>query len=311
MGTIHLKKYFAILGAAGYIGTHLSQYFHFKYGDNCEVLHVDIATKEQMRFRTMKSLESIKGDFDAVFHLAATSDVGSGYGSPYSLLENNLSVTMEAIQYFKGRTRAFVFASSSAVYQEVDGPLNEKDSLKQIRVGLGNDTYADSKILCEKVLKTAQHEFGLKYMALRLGNVAGYDFNVTKRPEFQRHLIPKLLNWNNKDMFQFYGNPVAYTRDYVHVGDVCRAFDLAHIALLNERDLPEAVNIGTGIGTTNWDILQKVNNRRNQLTIPAVNIEVVNPRHGEPKKIILDPQLADIHLNWQPEKNLEEIVDSL
>jgi UDP-glucose 4-epimerase len=67
------------------------------------------------------------GSFDCVFHLAANSDIPRGLEDPEVDLRKTFLTTFEVLYAMRAAgVRRLVFASTSAIYGELDRPLNEE-----------------------------------------------------------------------------------------------------------------------------------------------------------------------------------------
>ena len=95
-------------------------------------------------------------------------------------------------------------------------------------------------------------------------------------------------------------------RDYVHVQDLAEA----HIAAMNfvEKSDPgfTAINIGTGSGTSVYEVLEMVQD------VTGISIEPIvgQRREGDPPALVADVSLAKELLGWQSSRDLREIVSS-
>jgi len=312
------KKNFLIIGGYGYVGTHLRKYLTQKYDlseefgsarkNNGKIYDIDILSSDYQS----QLKESLLHEYDAVFYLAANSMVSDGILSPFSTLENNVGQLMYYLKMLKGKAKTWVFASSSSVYASdsklvKDGDGYSENSPTKIyamsAAANANDSiYAVSKILGERILQAANHEYGLKSISLRFGNIAG---NEIQSYVWKNHLIPKLLLSEDRKI-TFYGNPNSFSRDYVHINDVCIALDLAWQYSLTTGLGYEVFNIASGQDTTNAAILKKVETYLDKKFDTVIGDE----RIGEEYNIKLDITKAKQYLGWEPKKNLNDIIQS-
>ena len=132
----------------------------------------------------------------------------------------------------------FVQASTAAVYgTEADTTLVEEASLG------GSGPYADSKRDAEERL-AAEVAPGFVTVSARIFNVWGDDF-----PE---SLVARLARSTPQAPVELHGW-TRFVRDYIHVEDVAAA--LAGIAAANPSVLPQTVNVATGEGTSNDELV--------------------------------------------------------
>jgi len=132
-----------ITGGAGFIGSHLADVLVSRRQDVTVIDNLSSGRMENIRhllnrkrFRFIRAdllcrrkLESIfeKGRYDAVFHLAANSDIGGGVFNPETDFNHTFLTawnTLECCRLFG--VGKFLFASSSAVYGENAGKLREE-----------------------------------------------------------------------------------------------------------------------------------------------------------------------------------------
>ena len=146
--------------------------------------------------------------------------------------------SLKRLQELSGRVgvRSFVFASSSAVYGTSRAtPRRERDDPET------ESQYAAVKLACESAL-AAGGKADASTTALRMFNVYG--------PGLRSSLVNR--------MFSGAGDPPdvydteTFVRDYVHVTDVARAFASV---LMEDNSGYRALNVGTGIGTSNTALL--------------------------------------------------------
>lgn len=131
-----------ITGGAGFIGSHLADLLVSQNYDVVVIDNLSLGAMENInhlanhkKFKFIKEdllrsdqLKKIfrKNKFDAVFHLAANSDIQNSAGNPGIDLENTFLTTwnlLECCRLFC--VNKFVFASSSAVYGDTTRKLSE------------------------------------------------------------------------------------------------------------------------------------------------------------------------------------------
>jgi UDP-glucose 4-epimerase len=94
-------------------------------------------------------------------------------------------------------------------------------------------------------------------------------------------------------------------RDYVHVEDLGRAHILAMKLLLSKNINSDFINLGSGIGSS---VLEIINNLK-KLGL-AVNSRNMPRRIGDPASLVADISKAKKVLNWEPNYNITEILQS-
>ncbi len=175
--------------------------------------------------------------FDAVFHLAANSDIAAGAGDFRLDLELNQLTTVSVLEAMRAHgVKRLFFASTSAIFGETDALLHEEYApLQPISF------YGASKLAAEAYVSVFAHTFGGRAVILRFPNVIGerathgviYDF--LRKLEADPGKLEVLGDGNQ-------------SKPYLYVGDlidaVLTAWDKA------EGEGPLAVYHAAGIGTT-------------------------------------------------------------
>ena len=152
---------------------------------------------------------------------------------------------------------------------------------------------------------------GMKVVALRYFNAAG-----AGRPElgdqYIFNLVPIVFDALDRgNQPNIFGNDYqtpdgSCIRDYVHVQDLAEA----HIAAMSfvEKSDPgfTAINIGTGSGTSVYEVLKMIQD------VTGISIEPIvgQRREGDPPALVADVSLAKEVLGWQSSRDLREIGSS-
>ena len=249
-----------ITGAAGFIGSHLcdelTKNFHVigvdnlslgslnnikHLKDNFEFIEIDILHKD---FRSIFN----KHRFEAVFHLAANSDISKG--DPQDDFRNTLSTTLVLLEncHLKG-VNQFIFTSSGAIYGEQKKILKEDDGPL-----LPISHYGAAKLSSEAFISSYSFMYDIQSWILRFPNVIGPRMTHGCIYDFKNRLKinPKLLTVKGD------GNqtkPYMYVKDTVNAllfawgnaKDKVNYFNLAGIGETSVKDIAEMVAGGTPI----------------------------------------------------------------
>jgi UDP-glucose 4-epimerase len=310
-----------ITGGAGYIGAHVVE---STLASGREVVVLDdlssgIAARLSSKAHLFQtSLQDVSGinrvfedaDITGVVHLAAKKRVGESVERPdYYWQENvvGLQNLLGAVE--RHRVKNFVFSSSAAVYGQPDvspGTLiTEQTPCSPI------NPYGATKLEGEVLSKAMVESDGIKVAALRYFNAAG-----AGRPElgdqYIFNLVPIVFDALDRgDQPNVFGNDYqtpdgSCIRDYVHVQDLAEA----QIAAMNfvEKSDPgfTAINIGTGSGTSVYEVLEMVQD------VTGISIEPIvgQRREGDPPALVADVSLAKELLGWQSSRDLRKTVSS-
>ncbi len=174
-----------VTGGAGFIGSHLCDRLlergdqvwcvdNFRLGRRRNIAH--LLGKSNFQFSELDVLDKpglnalfADARFDAVFHMAANSDIATGGADIRLDLELNQLTTVTVLEAMlaHGVKRLF-FASTSAIFGETDQVLRENSApLEPISF------YGASKLAAEAYISVFAHTFGGRAVLLRFPNVVG------------------------------------------------------------------------------------------------------------------------------------------
>ena len=174
-----------VTGAAGFIGSHLCDRLlaaghqvwgvdNFHLGRPRNIAH--LTGHSTFVFEELDCLDSARLNrmfasvkFDAVFHLAANSDIAAGNSDRGLDLRLNQLTTTSILEtmHLHGVPRLF-FSSTSAVFGEFSHPIAEGDGpLQPISF------YGASKLAAEAFVSVYCHTMGIQALVFRFPNVVG------------------------------------------------------------------------------------------------------------------------------------------
>ena len=308
-----------ITGGAGYIGAHVVER---TLASGREVLVLDdlssgiaerLSNKAHLIQTSLQDKAGINRVFEnanltGVVHLAAKKRVGESVERPDYYWQENVVGLQNLIDAVKRHgVRNFVFSSSAAVYGQPDvspGTLiTEPTPCSPI------NPYGATKLEGELLSKAMAESDGVKVVALRYFNAAG-----AGRPElgdqFIFNLVPIVFDALDRgNQPNVFGNDYPTSdgsciRDYVHVQDLADAH-IAAMKFVEESDPGfTAINIGTGSGTSVYEVLEMIQD------VTGISIEPIvgQRRDGDPPALVADVSLAKEILGWQSSRDLREIV---
>lgn len=310
-----------VLGGAGYIGSH-AVYQLIDHGkdvivvDNLETgykeaIHPE-ATFHEGDIRNIDFLRSVfeKENIEAVIHFAANSLVGESMEKPLKYFDNNVYGTQVLLQVMtEFDVKSIVFSSSAATYGDTDVmPITEKVTPNP------TNTYGETKLTMEKMMKWTEIAHGIKYVSLRYFNVAGAresaEIGENHHPE--THLIPIILQvaLGQRDHITIFGDDYdtpdgTCIRDYVHVEDLIGAHLLALEYLLNGGS-SDVFNLGSSQGFS----VQEIIDTTRKVTEKDIPAQIGERRSGDPATLIASSEKAKDILGWKPTRtSIEKIIE--
>lgn len=310
-----------VTGGAGYIGSHavaelLEKGEEVVIVDNLQQGHRDAVLGGKLYVGDLRDAEFLdtvfsENSIDAIIHFAANSLVGESMTNPAKYYHNNVYGTLCLLEKMNQYgVKNIVFSSTAATYGEPENiPILESDRT------LPTNTYGETKLAMEKMMKWFDTAHGIKYVSLRYFNAAGAHAGgkIGEDHSPETHLIPIILQvaLGQRAHISIYGDDYATedgtcVRDYIHVSDLASAHVLA-VEKLRGGAESNIYNLGNGTGFSVKqviDIARKVTGH----AIPAV----MEPRRaGDPATLIASSERARTELGWKPSRDsLESIIES-
>ena len=309
-----------VCGGAGYIGSHAVHQLIEKgeevvIVDNLQTGHRG-AIHARAKFyegdiRDCAVLDAIftENEIEAVIHFAANSLVGESMEKPLLYFNNNvygMQVLLEAM--VRHGVDKIVFSSTAAVYGEPKRvPIHEDDET------CPTNTYGETKLTMEKMMKWVSRANGVRYVSLRYFNAAGAlpDGSIGEDHKTETHLIPLILQVPNgkRAHITIYGDDYktpdgTCLRDYIHVVDLADAHVLA-LEYLRKGGESDIFNLGNGQGFSVKEMIAAAE----KATGKKIAAEIGARRAGDPAQLIASSDKARRVLGWQPRFiDVEEII---
>jgi nucleoside-diphosphate-sugar epimerase len=307
-----MPKRVVVTGAAGFIGSHLSEALvargHDVIGIDSFTDYYDVSIKRDNvaplagsdRFRLIEDslcdmdLDAALAGASVVFHLAAQAGVRRSWGQEFEhYIDSNIRSTQRLCEVARraGGTR-LVYSSSSSVYGETAAlPMSEDHPTRP------RSPYGVTKLAGEALCLLYGANYGIPVVALRYFTVYG----PRQRPDMAFHRFLKAALTDAP--VEVYGSG-AQTRDFTYVDDAVAA-NLAAA----EYEGPETVfNIGGGSRVTVnhvLDVIGRVTNRR-------VDVRYVEPQKGDVTHTFADISRASRELGYTPTVAVEDgLVDEM
>jgi UDP-glucuronate 4-epimerase len=293
-----------VTGCAGFIGSHLCERL---LANGEQVVGIDVFQPNYERWVKERNLSSLRShqnftfleqdlmtcDFssllrhvDVVYHQAALPGVRTSWGRQFrDYVDQNILVTQRLLEAAKGASiKKLVYASSSSVYGEVAGPVDEEAPTHPI------SPYGVTKLAAEQLCQLYAQQFSVPVVSLRYFTV----FGPRQRPDMAIHrFIYAILQHRPVPI---YGDG-EQTRDFTFVDD---AVD-ANLAAAATPEGGLVFNIGGGCRASVNELIQVIEEcsgeRAQRRYLP------VQP--GDPKHTWADTGRAERHLGFTPKVDLQ------
>ena len=285
-------KKIVIIGYTGFIGKNLVNYL----GDKYDIVAVSRSggCSEEKNIKYVKSdysresLKKILFDVDGVVNLAsqkAAKDESCGvqiYSSSLKTLENIILASMDC------NIKNIVTISSRCVYGNyTKESFSENEEINPI------NKYGLMKALGEEICEYYNLKRDMKIKNIRLSQVIGYPMN-------DKYMFSTFLEKTNEnETIEIYGQGTG-VRDYIYIGDACRAVELALI----QKDKSGIYNIGTGKGISNLEIAKKMI----EVFKSTSKISVISDSPQDKSRIILNIDKAKKELGFLPEYDMDKVL---
>ena len=283
-----------VTGGAGFIGSNLVDYLLSK---GHEVVCVDNESAEcndkfywnpnainvKADVTDYKAMKNVFTGVDYVFHFAAESRLQPAIKNPIEAVYKNCVGTTTVLQCAReAGVKRLVYSSTSSGYGFNPSPNIETQPDDCL------NPYSASKVAAEKFCKMYSDLYGLETVVLRYFNVFG------ERSPTRGQYAPVIgIFQRQRDA----GEPLTIVgdgtqrRDFIYVGDVARANELAALMPGIKDHLGEVFNVGSGKNYSIQEIADAISDKQTY----------ISQRKGE-----MDTTLADITkigevIGWTPE----------
>ena len=309
-----------VCGGAGYIGSHAVHALVEKgeqvvIVDNLQTGHrgaLNPAAKfYEGDIRDASVLDKIftENKIEAVIHFAANSLVGESMEKPLLYFNNNvygMQVLLEGM--VRHGVDKIVFSSTAATYGEPKRvPIHEDDET------CPTNTYGETKLTMEKMMKWVSRANGVRYVSLRYFNAAGAlpDGSIGEDHKTETHLIPLILQvpTGRRDHITVFGDDYptpdgTCLRDYIHVVDLADAHVLA-LEYLRKGGASDIFNLGNGQGFSVKEMIAAAE----KATGRSIKVEIGARRAGDPAQLIATSEKARSVLGWKPQfTDVEQVI---
>jgi UDP-glucuronate 4-epimerase len=297
-----------ITGAAGFIGSHLSDRFlregwqvlgidnfddfydpKIKRGNitdchknkNFQLVEADIRDRAAMD-------QTIGKDLDIIVHLAARAGVRPSIAQPLLYSDVNVNGTTVLLEAAKEQgIGKFIFASSSSVYGNNEKvPFSEEDN-----VDFPISPYAANKKACELICHTYHHLYGMSVTCLRYFTVYG----PRQRPDLAIHKFASLIEQGKA--IPVYGDGTM-SRDFTYIDDIIDGT----VAAMEKCSGFNIYNLGESRPITVNGLVAEIEKALGKKAVK----EYVPPQPGDVERTYADVTKAVKELGYNPTTTIEE-----
>lgn len=302
-----MKQRILITGAAGFIGSHLTElsvregftvraFVHYNSNGRWENL-------EFLPENIQKEVEIVPGDIadgrsvaqaiagcDWVFHLAALIGIPYSYVAPTSYVQTNVVGTLNVLDACRDhKVERLIHTSTSETYGSAQYvPIDEKHP------GVGQSPYSATKIGADKLAESYWLSFGTPVTTVR-------PFNTYGPRQSQRAIIPTIITQALAGDVISLGN-VDPVRDLTYVTDTATAFlDAAG----SPKTIGEVINLGVGHGTSVRELVEQIGKILKRELKIEIESHRVRPEASEVMRLVSDNRKASSMMGWKPKVDLE------
>jgi len=301
----------AVIGGAGFLGSHLVD--HLIKDRGCNVLVLDnLITGRKGFIHAMAEFEwcdithsenalrklFLINDIDYVFNYAAEPYVPVSYERPLHVFDINARGALIAMNAAEDAgVKGFLQVSSAEIYGDATGKINEKHPAHP------HSTYGASKLAIDTLIQARWKENHTKAIALRQFNCVG------ERDVLHPYIIPEII-WQAQDsnIIQLGNNT---TRDFMYAGDAVKC----SVSLLEHGRFGEVYNLGSEEIIKMYDLATLIGKLmgKDLAVIPDItrfrpwDIEHLQSDNTKINKII--PSFPKVSLKEMLRRTIKDLVD--
>jgi len=292
-----------VTGVAGFIGAAVAREL---LNEGNRVIGID-SLHTGYRESVPEGVEFIEGDLrfaetlapledtrvDCIMHIAGQSGGEPSYDDPvFDLQANTQSTLLLLLLARKLNCRRFIYASSVSVYGNQAGG---EGGLEEQACPAPQSLYGVGKLASEHYMRLYAEQFGMNCISLRLFNIYGPRQNLAN---LRQGMISIYLAQALAERHIHVKGSSERFRDFVHIDDAVRAFDMARTASLAGYSV---FNVCSGVATTVEQVVERL---RDALPFD-VSVEYSGATPGDVFGWRGDPRQFQEAVGWKAKKGLD------
>jgi len=175
-------------------------------------------------------IKKIKFNLDCIIHLASTTNAEKSFSNKKLVIDNNIECTKKILKIAKKNTK-ILFASSTSVYGSQYSLINSKNNDENIDP---QSPYAESKIICENIIK----KYSNNYCLMRFGTIFGMSDGMRFHTAINKFCYQAALNKEITIWKKFYNKK----RPYLDLNDCIRSIIFC---IFNQKIRNETLDVVT------------------------------------------------------------------
>jgi len=293
----------AVIGGAGFLGSHLVDYLI--ENRNCNVIVLDNLISGRRDFIHPKAIFlwhdithsemttfGIFRDYkiDYVFNYAAEPYVPLSYERPLHIFKINAMGALKCINAAMSlpRIKGFLQISSAEIYGDVSGKIKETSPVK------AHSSYGSSKLAIDMLIQARYREAKIRAISLRQFNCVG------ERDILHPYVIPEIIYQAKKSNVIRLGNNTQ--RDFLYAGDQAKCA----VELLEKGEFGEVYNLGSEEVIKIYDLAKLIGRIMGKDIV--VQTDQWRRRPWDIESLWSDNSKIYSVIDYRPQVNLEEAL---
>ncbi|MEK6829947.1 MAG: SDR family oxidoreductase [Nanoarchaeota archaeon] len=216
------------------------------------------------------SAEKAVKDIDVVLHLAAITDAPATIAKKEETMSVNLNGTECILESsIKYGVKRFIFPSSTSVYGEAEGIVDENTPIDRLRL---SSPYAESKLDAEKIVMEANGKSGIETIVLRNGTIFGTSVGMRFHTAINKFVYLAAMN----KPLTIWDSARDSKRPYLGLDDALKAFQFAE----DKGNPGEIYNVLTKNFTMN-EIIEAIRKIKPEVKIEITKSPLLNQKPYE------------------------------